>query len=321
MSKKTKTWLIIASSLVIIGCVIFGGVMMALESDFTKLSTVRYETNEHVIKYDYKNISIVTDTADILFEISESTETSAVCFEAKNSKHTVAVNDGTLVIELRDTRKWYEHIGIGFATPKITVRIPKGVYDELVIKSDTGDVEIPKGLSFEHIDITESTGNVTNYASAAGVVKIKTSTGDILVENTSAEAFDFSVSTGRITAYDLACERDIKVSVSTGKTELRNIECKNVISEGNTGAMYMENVIAADKISIKRSTGNVDFEVCDAAEIFIQTDTGNIRGSLLSDKIFFASSDTGRIDVPKTMTGGKCEITTDTGDIKITIKK
>jgi len=51
----------------------------------------------------------------------------------------------------------------------------------------------------------------------------------------------------------------------------------------------------------------------------METDTGDIRGSLLSSKVFLADSGTGKVDVPKTVTGGKCQVHTDTGDIKITI--
>ena len=56
-----------------------------------------------------------------------------------------------------------------------------------------------------------------------------------------------------------------------------------------------------------------------AAEILIKTDTGDVKGSLLSEKVFVVQTDTGSIDVPKTVSGGRCEITTDTGDIKISL--
>ena len=72
---------------------------------------------------------------------------------------------------------------------------------------------------------------------------------------------------------------------------------------------------------IKRSTGDVKFDGSDAAEIFIKTDTGDVTGSLLTDKVFITQTDTGNIDVPKTVNGGRCEISTDTGDIKISVKK
>ena len=61
-------------------------------------------------------------------------------------------------------------------------------------------------------------------------------------------------------------------------------------------------------------------ERCDAAEIMINTDTGDVEGSLLSDKIFAAKSGTGDVEVPETGTGGRCIITTDTGDISITVE-
>ena len=73
-------------------------------------------------------------------------------------------------------------------------------------------------------------------------------------------------------------------------------------------------------IDIERTTGDIKFNGCDASELVIVTDTGNVKGTLLSDKVFIAKTDTGSIKVPETVSGGKCKITTDTGDIKIEIK-
>ncbi|MDO4742667.1 MAG: DUF4097 family beta strand repeat-containing protein [bacterium] len=319
MSKKTKTWIIIASCFVLIGSIIFGGVMAILKWDFTRLSTNKYETNKHEISEGFKAISINTDTADIVFVPSENAENAVECYEQKNLKHSVAVKDDTLIIEKVDTRKWYEHIGVFFETPKITVYIPQGEYGSISVKSSTGDVEIPKEFRFESVDISQSTGDVTSYASVSDVVKIKTSTGNIRVENISAGALDLSVSTGQIMISDVICKGNVNISVSTGKTKLTDVECENVTSSGSTGNIMLKNVIAAEKFTIKRSTGDVRFEGSDACEIFIETDTGDVTGSFLTDKVFITQTDTGRVDVPKTVTGGRCEITTDTGDIRINI--
>ena len=121
MRTRTKVWLIIAASLVLIGSIVFGGVMSVLKWDFTKLSTVKYENNDYKIHDDYQHISIITDTADIVFVPCESPTTSVSCYEQKNNMHSVSVKDGTLEIEIVDTRKWYEYIGINFGTPKRTV--------------------------------------------------------------------------------------------------------------------------------------------------------------------------------------------------------
>ncbi len=317
MSKATKIWLIVAASLVLLGGIIFGGFMTMLKWNFTWFSTNQYETNNYEITEPYKSIAFVTDTADLVFVSSETSNSSVECFEQKNVKHSVTVRDDTLVIEVTDTRKWYEHIGFNFKTPKITVSIPKGEYGTLSIRSSTGDVQIPKDFQFTSIDISESTGNVTNYASASEAVKITTSTGDIFVENISSGSLDLSVSTGKVTASGVTCREDVRVGVSTGKANLSDIACKNVISNGDTGDLSMKNVIATERFSIERSTGDVTLERCDAAEIFIKTDTGDVEGSLLTDKVFIIQTDTGRVNVPNSITGGRCEITTDTGDITV----
>lgn len=319
MKTRTKAWLIVAASLVLIGGIMFGGVMAMLKWDFTKLSTAKYETNIHELNENYKNITITTDTADITFVPSSNDNSAVTCYEQKNLKHSVIVKDDTLIIELVDTRKWYEHIGILGCTPKITLAIPQGEYSALSIKASTGDVEIPKEYLFASMDISESTGDVTVSASARETIKIKTSTGGICLESISASALNLSVTTGKVTINNTACEGDINIHVSTGKTNMTNIRCKNLIAEGNTGDLSLKQVVASEKFSIQRTTGDVKFDSCDAAEIFVKTETGDVRGYLLTDKIFYAETDTGKIDIPKTATGGKCEIYTDTGDIKISI--
>ena len=319
MSKKMKIWLIIAASLVLVGGIIFGVMMTILKWDFKQLSTTKYETNNYKIDENYENISIVSGSADIEFILCESSESSVICHELENVNHSVTVQNDTLVIEVIDKRKWYEYIGINFGTPKITVYVPQSENSGLSIRSSTGHVKIPKDFKFENIDISQTTGDVKNYASASGIIRIKTSTGDIHVENVFAGMLDFSVSTGRVTVSNVSCEGDVTIDVSTGNTNITDTQCQNFISYGSTGGISMKNVIATSKFSIERSTGDVKVDGCDAAEIYIETDTGKVTGSFLTDKVFITQSDTGKIDVPKTVTGGRCEIKTDTGDIRISI--
>ena len=65
---------------------------------------------------------------------------------------------------------------------------------------------------------------------------------------------------------------------------------------------------------------HVVLDGCDAAEIFVKTDTGDVTGTLLSEKVFVTTTDTGKVEVPRSVSGGRCEITTDTGDIRISIR-
>ena len=300
MNKKTKESLILATALILFGAILFGGVMMSLGFDFKKLSTIKYKTNTHNIGNQFKNISIISNTANITLIPSESEEGVITCYEQKNITHSVDIKDDTLTIKVNDTRKWYEHIGVSFENSKITVSIPAGEYGKLNIKSYTGKVNVSADFKFESVDISQSTGDIVNCSSASGNMNISTTTGDIVMDNISAN--------------------DVNVKVSTGKINLTNINCNNLTSKGTTGNFDLENVIATGKMKIERNTGNISFTKCDASEIRLKTTTGDVKGSLLSGKMFSTKTSTGKVDVPKTFDGGKCEISTSTGNIKVTIE-
>lgn len=319
MSKAAKIWLVTAAALVILGFVVMTLAGCAVEWDFSKLSTVKYETNTHEFNENFDDISIKTDTSDVVFLTSEDGKCRVVCHEQENLKHSVSLEDGVLTVKVEDTREWYEHINIGFLSTKISVYLPKTEYSKLNIEGKTGDVDIPDGFGFESIGVSLSTGDVECSASASGEVKIKTSTGDVSLKDTSVGSLDVSVSTGDVSLAGVDSKGDVKIYVSTGDVSLSSVACTSFISDGSTGEIYLKNVIASGKFNIQRSTGDVNFDRCDAAEIFVETSTGDVRGSLLSEKVFFANTDTGRKDVPNTASGGRCEISSDTGDVIITI--
>ncbi len=320
MSKENKLWIITAAALLAVGLLIFTGAMIALDFDFTKLSTVEYETNTYEISDNFTKISIDVDTTEIEFVLSDKKECKIVCLEKEKVKHSATVKDGTLTIDTVDARKWYDFVGFSFENSKMTVYLPRTEYASLLIKGSTGDIEISKDFKFETVDVSASTGAVNCYASASNLMKIKLSTGTVCVGNTSVGTLDLSVTTGGVNVSSIICEGDIQVAVSTGKAKLTDISCKGVMSSGSTGSIILKNVIAAENISIERSTGSIIFEGSDAAEICVKTSTGSVKGTLLSEKIFITETNTGRVNVPKTVTGGKCEIKTNTGNIQIDIQ-
>lgn len=316
MNRNTKIWLIAAACLVLIGCITFIGVTAADEWNYGN----SYELNSYEINEDFSNITIKSDTADIMFMPSADGKIKVDCYEGKKVKHLVAVDNGTLSVSVIDSREWYEYISIGFASPKITVYLPEGEYETLFIKESTGDIELAKGFSFKKIDLNLSTGDVKCYSDAEDI-KIAASTGDIQIKDIRAKTLNLSVSTGKVTVVNTTVEGDVIIGASTGKTYVTNLSCKNLTSTADTGDIILRSVIAAEKFFIERSTGDVELDGSDAKEIFIETSTGDVEGSLLTPKVFITKTDTGDIDVPRSVAdGGTCEITTSTGDIEITVK-
>lgn len=315
MKKSTIVWLVIATVCVISGSIIFTGALAVNGWNFTK-----YQTNEHTVNDEFRSVSVNTDTASVIIKPSDNGETKVVCYEKEKKLHTVEVVESELVIRVENNRKWYDYI-FNIDSPEITVYLPEGEYSSLNVKASTGYVKIPSGYTFGSMDISSSTGMVDNGAFVTGEMKIKTSTGAVKVEDSSAGSLDITVSTGKVTINNVTCKGDISVSVSTGRTNMKNVTCRSFISSGSTGDINLENVIAEERFNIKRNTGDIIFERCDAGEIYMKTSTGEIGGSLLTEKIFIAKSDTGDVDVPRGKSGGTCETITETGDIDIVITK
>ena len=302
MSKTTKIWLITAMTLVTLGAILFAGVMAQYDWDFTKLSTVTYVTNTYEVSDEFDKISINVDTTEIEFVPTENETCSIVSVEAEKVKHSATVQNGTLVVGTVDTRKWYDHICISLGSPKMTVYLPQNEYASLIIETDTGDINIPKDFAFDKIEIDGDTSDVSCFAPVANVLDIELSTGDIIIDSITAD--------------------QIKLTATTGEIAVNSVTAKNNIDiETDTGTITLKNVAATGTISIESDTGDVRFEGSDAIEISVKTDTGDVTGTLLSEKVFITETSTGSINVPKTTSGGKCEITTSTGDINISIKK
>ena len=376
MNNKKK-WLMAAAALIILGSIIFSMTACTAGFDMGRIFSGSYDDKTHEIGEIFSDIVINTDTADITFVKSGDETVKVICHERKRGGHSVTVADGVLKIDVTDDRKWYDHIGSDDETA-ITVYMPAGKYDSLVISEHTGDLSIPADFVFSDIDIDISTADVLLRASADGDVKIDASTGDIKINEISvggaldvtvstgdvilsgvvcnsvsvagstgtteinslsasggvalerstgdvnivgldAVSLDIVTSTGKVNASDVKCTDTAKVDVSAGDITFKNLRAETLMSNGESGDVILTDVVISDKVDIERDTGCVEFESFDAAEIIINTSTGDVSGTLLSDKVYIIRTSTGKIDVPDTITGGRCQITTSTGDVKISV--
>ena len=222
----------------------------------------------------------------------------------------------------------------------ITVKLETNEYEiketfkDIKIFTDTADIDFVLSENLNTLIICEEHKNIKH------TVNIKENTLLIEADDNRKWYEHIGISTSKITIYlpkneydEFITESDtgniriksinankLDLSTSTGNLNIVNTKCKNLFSKSDTGNILLENVIASEKFKIETDTGDVKFKDSDASDIFVKTDTGNVTGNLLTDKVIFAESDTGNIDVPKVITDEKCEIITDTGDIKITIK-
>ncbi len=164
-------------------------------------------------------------------------------------------------------------------TLKIAVDDQRTWTDRLTLfaKSPTVTVCLPEG-PYESLRIDGRTGDVTIPGGFSfGSIDITLSTGDVVCGASADEHSFIQTSTG-----DVTC-----------------------------------NACTAGQLRIETSTGDVRLNNCDAESILIKTSTGDVTGTLRSEKVFAAKTSTGKVSVPDTASGGRCEITTSTGDIRI----
>ena len=278
--KKIIIW--IAAGLMFLGISLFLGLGFYTNFDFTRLDSVKYITNTNDITDQFHSIDIDTVTADIEFRRAEDGQCRVVCYEREKMNHEVSVSNGVLEITVNDSRSWFDHITVfNFETPIVTVYLPERDYQSLKIDNTTGDLKLSGKWTVDELSL-------------------ETTTGDISVT-------------------DISCKSDVFVHVTTGDIRLEDMTCKSLNAEGSTGDAVFTNVIAAAAMRVHRTTGDILLEKCDAEEIYINATTGDVTGTLLTSKVISAKATTGNVDVPKLTSGGRCEITTTTGDIRIDI--
>ncbi len=307
-----KGAIITAIVLLTVGLLIFVGGLFAGGS----LPPMTYEAMRYSVNEPFTDIHIDTHEMNIEFILSEDGTCSVDSAVTEKFYPNVTVRDGVLTVTTVDERTWVDRLMMSADQP-MQIRLPGTAYRTLSVESHTGDVTVDSRFSFDNVQITASTGDVTCGASAENAIEITASTGDITLDGVRAKTVSLVVSTGRIAVRSASVSGDVIINVSTGKTEIDSLTCNTLKSEGSTGRMTLTDVIVKDTLRIKRSTGDLTLERCDAETLSIETSTGDVTASLLSEKMFDAETSTGKVSVPDTQSGGKCEISTDTGDILV----
>ena len=321
MKKSTKIAVIIAAALIVLGIAAAGLGFWGMGFNLRALNTEDVISTTFEITDTFHDISIETDVADLHFVASEDGMCRVECVDFANETYAVNVENGTLTV-VKYNRAWHENIGLfSIGETYVTVYLPEENYASLQIHEDTGDIEMPEEFFFERAMLNTSTGDVYWLALVTEELSITTDTGDVEVRGTSPRSLALKTDTGDISVSEVRDARQISVETDTGKVELTNAGCTSLSADSNTGNIVLKNVIAGGLFAIKSDTGDVVFDRSDAAEIFVQTNTGDVTGTLISDMVFLIETDTGDVDVPKSVTGGKCEVITNTGDIELRIEQ
>ena len=274
----TKTAVIWAIVLIVAGLILTAIPHFAVGFDFTKLNTEKFTTNTHIVEESFQNIQISTKIGDIHLVLSDNDACRVECMESEKYNFSVSVVDNTLTIQDRDSRAWYEHIGIHMIEPKVTVYLPETAYEKLQATSTTGNVKVEDGFSFQNATLEVTTGDIDWFGSNATNMALQATTGDITLTDVATDVLAIKVTTG-----------DAWLTLTT-----------------------------AHALSATASTGDILFDRFDARSMNIKATTGDVIGTLLTPKQFVAHVTTGDVQVPHSNnTTDTCKITVTTGHIRL----
>ena len=295
MKKRTKIAILISVTLILIGIIAIVGASAAIGFDFRRLDTESYKADRQQIDDVFNSINIDANICDISLIPSNDGVCRIEYQTDEDTDFSFKVENGTLTVT--ESREPVIKFSISFKETYIRLYLPESQYSSLSINTDTSDVAIPSSFSFETAKILTDTGEVEYYAAVKNRLSIETDTGDVDISKISTDG-------------------EITIKTDTGDIEADGVNCADFTAESDTGEISFDNVISKNTIEIKSNTGDVELDRCDASSLLIETDTGDVEGELLTEKVFITETDTGHIRVPKTSSGGRCEIITNTGDIE-----
>ena len=340
MNRKKKIAFIISISCIAAGIVLAVAALAVVKFDFSKLSTVQYNTTTCRVEETFTKLDIQVPDCDIHLIPSEDGTCRIVSTESENVTQTIEVKNDTLVVRRTDDRRWYERIGMYWGNFSVTVYLPENVYDDLKAKSTSGNITIQKGLTFQNAEIVASSGdisfdgivkssltakttsgNLSICNQTGGKLDIQSTSGNIMLNNINVDILDANSTSGNVVLQTVAINQEIFLKSVSGELTGENMSGKSLTAKTGSGNIKFTDVVIKGDMELEATSGDIRFTRNDAENIVIKTASGNINGSLLSNRLFHFHTVSGDVSVPDSVSSAKrCEASTTSGDIHITIE-
>lgn len=312
-----KYWIITAIVLTVVGGALFLFSFGAVGFDFSVLNEESLDMKLYRVEEPFHSISLEDDIADVTFVAA--TESKVEYTESDGITYSVSVSDGVLRIRANDRRKWYHYL-TGFPTSRrsVTVYLSETEYLRLKAETDTGNLTVSGGITFQSAELSTDTGTLSFSSSVTESLKLETDTGDILLQSATLGSLKLETDTGDTVLKDLAVKGSLSVETDTGDLSLSDVTCGTLYCEGETSDVTLTDVVASVRMTLKLTTGDLFFTSCDAPDTEISTSTGDVTGSFRGDRIYTVTSKSGSVSHPESAGSNRCKVTTRSGDVVLT---
>ena len=209
--KISTIFILVAVGLIVIGAVLSICAFVVVKFDISRFSLKKYDFT--VIEFDEKITDIKIDTveSDVTLVLTDSDKCKIECKENVKTPHTFTLADGVLSISVEDNRKITDHISLlGNDNGQIIVYLPEKDFSNLEITNQTGDISLPKSLSFENIKINARTGDVNIGSAVIRDLTVKLTTGDVFIRGADCLSVEITATTGDVELGNIKSQSFIK---------------------------------------------------------------------------------------------------------------
>lgn len=319
MKTRTTVLLILAALLFLGGATTAICAWMAAGCDISALNTTAYTHNTHIVEGSFDSIAINTTAAEVRFVISENDTCTVTCTESETMRYTITVQNGTLRINEKDERQWYEHIRFSFTARELIVAVPQADYRELMINAVSSDILLPDTFRIGSAALETVSGDIDVAATVAVKLSATSMSGDIAVSSPAVEALKLKSTSGDITVTSPTVGT-LQAESTSGDLTLSHIACSTLTASTTSGDIHGDAVTALGMITLQGVSGNIELERCDGAALSLKTTSGNIEATLLSSKQFTTDTVSGNVHVAPSAGVEPCDIETTSGNITIEIE-
>jgi DUF4097 and DUF4098 domain-containing protein YvlB len=204
---------------------------------------------------------------------------------------------------------------------EITVYLPEGEYRALSVRTMSGDVELPRGLTFGEGRVSTVSGDV-DARSAFRTLRMESASGDMEMMDMAPEYVNAHTASGDISLRDVTVQETLRLESASGDIRMEGCVCAVLELRTASGDIETENVLARDHAAVNTASGDVEMSSFDTGEAQINTASGDVDIDLLRGKVFEAHSRSGDIRLPADLPGaGLFRVNTVSGDICIRVER
>lgn len=335
MKRSQKTALAVALGCILLGCVGIFGVFAYLGFDTGMLEGLwlgdlgaqaadgepglsgAVETVTYTVADPFDRIQVQEEYGCVRFVLTDGGPCRVECVRWAGVKHTVDTEDGVLSITAKDTRRWYERIGVWITPVSTTIYLPGGEYASLAVSTASGDVDVPAGLTLGEADASTASGDISWGARVRGELSVQSASGKIQLEDVAAESLSARSASGDISLCRLEADGPLRVETASGKVRLEDARGETLSVQTASGNILLFRTRIRGEASLRTTSGTVRLEEADAESLDIRSVSGDVEGTLLSGKRFDVSTVTGSVDVPSSSQGGLCQVETTSGSVRL----